>query len=63
MFDVVAIGELLIDFTPHGNTEQGNTLYESNPGGAPANVLTVLAKLGRKTAFIGKVGEDIGYRF
>lgn len=58
MFDVVALGELLIDFTPVGKSEKDNDLYECNPGGAPANVLAVLAKLERKTAFIGKVGKD-----
>ncbi len=62
MYDVVALGEILIDFTPSGTSENGNNLYEQNPGGAPANVLAVLAKLGRKTAFIGKVGRDqFGY--
>lgn len=58
-FDVVALGELLIDFTENGVSSQGNTLYEANPGGAPCNVLAMLNKLGRKTAFIGKVGQDI----
>lgn len=58
-FDVVALGELLIDFTENGTSSQGNTLYEANPGGAPCNVLAMLNKAGRKTAFIGKVGQDI----
>ena len=58
-FDVVALGELLIDFTCSGVSEQGNPLFEANPGGAPCNVLAMLDKLGHKTAFIGKVGEDI----
>lgn len=58
MFDVTAIGELLIDFTPAGLSEEGNELYERNPGGAPANLLAVLAKLGKKVAFMGMVGED-----
>lgn len=58
MFDVVALGELLIDFTQNGLSEQGNGLFEANPGGAPCNVLAMLAKLGKKTAFIGKVGDD-----
>lgn len=58
MYDVVALGELLIDFTPAGKSENGNTLFEMNPGGAPANVLTVVTKLGGKGAFIGKVGDD-----
>ena len=58
-FDVVALGELLIDFTEYGTSEQGNPLWEANPGGAPCNVLAMLNKLGRKTAFIGKVGSDV----
>lgn len=57
-FDVVALGELLVDFTMNGNTKQGNPLFEANPGGAPCNVLAMLQKLGKKTAFIGKVGKD-----
>lgn len=56
--DVLALGELLIDFTCNGVSAQGNLMYEANPGGAPCNVLSMLAKLGRRTAFIGKVGED-----
>lgn len=56
--DVVALGELLIDFTPNGVSEQGQPLFERNPGGAPANVLAALAKLGCSTAFIGAVGDD-----
>lgn len=58
-FDVVALGELLIDFTENGVSTQGNTVYEANPGGAPCNVLAMLNKAGRRTAFIGKVGKDI----
>lgn len=58
-YDVVALGELLIDFTQNGLSSQGNTLFEANPGGAPCNVLAVLQKLGHQTAFIGKVGNDI----
>lgn len=62
MYDVVALGELLIDFTPDGLSEKGNILFERNPGGAPANVLAVLSKFGKKTAYIGKVGHDqFGY--
>ena len=56
--DVTALGELLIDFTENGISSQGNTLLEINPGGAPCNVLSMLTKLGKKTAFIGKVGND-----
>ena len=58
-YDVVALGELLIDFTENGVSGQGNPIYEANPGGAPCNVLAMLNKAGRKTAFIGKVGQDI----
>lgn len=58
-FHVVALGELLIDFTENGTSEQGNIIYEANPGGAPCNVLSMLSKFRRKTAFIGKVGKDI----
>lgn len=57
-YDVTALGELLIDFTENGKSAQGNPLFEANPGGAPCNVLAMLAKLGHKTAFIGKVGND-----
>lgn len=58
-YDVTALGELLIDFTDNGLSSQGNTLFEANPGGAPCNVLAMLNKAGHKTAFIGKVGQDI----
>lgn len=58
-YDVIALGELLIDFTDNGNSPQGNTLFEANPGGAPCNVLAMLQRFGHNTAFIGKVGEDI----
>lgn len=57
-FDIVALGELLVDFTQSGLSEQGNLLFEANPGGAPANVLAMLRKLGKRCAFIGKVGAD-----
>ena len=58
-FDVSAIGELLIDFTQNGLSQQGNWMLEANPGGAPCNVLAMLTKLGHKTAFIGQVGNDM----
>ncbi|MED1205972.1 carbohydrate kinase family protein [Heyndrickxia acidicola] len=58
MLDVIALGEVLIDFTPAGKSETGEVRFEQNPGGAPANVLSLLAKLGKSTAFIGKVGDD-----
>lgn len=57
-FDAVALGELLIDFTDNGVSEQGNPILEANPGGAPCNVLAMLNRLGKNTAFIGKVGDD-----
>ncbi len=58
-YDVTALGELLIDFTENGVSGQGNPLFEANPGGAPCNLLAMLQKAGCKTAFIGKVGEDM----
>ena len=58
-YDVVALGELLIDFTESGVSAQGNPLLEVNPGGAPGNVLSMLQNYGRRTAFIGKVGKDM----
>lgn len=58
LYDVTALGELLIDFAMNGQSDQGNNLFEACPGGAPCNVLAILNKLGRKTAFIGKVGDD-----
>lgn len=57
-YDVVALGELLIDFTDNGLSSQGNPVFEANPGGAPCNVLAMLRKLGKQAAFIGKVGCD-----
>ncbi len=57
-YDVVALGELLIDFTENSMSEQGNPMYEANPGGAPCNVLAMLKKLNHEVAFIGKVGND-----
>lgn len=57
-YDVTALGELLIDFTENGYSSQGNPVFEANPGGAPCNVLAMLAKLGYSAAFIGKVGRD-----
>lgn len=63
MFDVVALGEILIDFTPCGKSAAGQRIFEQNPGGAPANVLTCLSKCGKQTAFIGKVGADMHGEF
>lgn len=56
--DIVALGELLIDFTAGGDSSQGNPMFEANPGGAPCNVLSMLQNLGNNTGFIGKVGCD-----
>ena len=58
-FDVLALGELLIDFTDSGVSAQGNPVFEANPGGAPCNVLAMLCRLGKRCAFVGKVGDDI----
>lgn len=58
MFDVIALGEAIIDFTPIGYSELGCRIMEANPGGSPCNVLSVLSKFGKSTAFIGKVGND-----
>ena len=57
-FDAAALGELLVDFTQRGVSGQGNPLFEANPGGAPCNVLAMLCRLGRRCAFLGKVGRD-----
>jgi len=57
-YDVIALGELLIDFTSYGKSNEGNPLFEACPGGAVSNVLAMLSKLGRKTALYGKVGND-----
>lgn len=58
MFDITALGEILIDFTPV-KTDSGKRTFEQNPGGAPANLLATVAKFGGKAAFIGKVGNDM----
>ena len=58
-FDVTALGEILIDFTYHSISETGSVLFEQNPGGAVANLLAAVQKLGGKTAFIGKAGNDM----
>ena len=63
MFSVTALGEVLIDFTDSGVSANGQKLFERNPGGAPANVLVALQRLGHKTAFIGKVGSDMHGEF
>ena len=61
--DIVALGELLIDFTEAGHSQDGRKLFEQNPGGAPANLLTVASHFGYRTSFIGKVGNDMHGKF
>lgn len=56
--DVVALGELLVDFTCKNTDADGYPTMEAHPGGAPANFLAALTKFGRKTALLGKVGND-----
>lgn len=63
MFSVSALGELLIDFTDAGTSAGGQKLFERNAGGAPANVLVALQRLGHDTAFLGKVGRDMHGEF
>lgn len=58
MYDVIALGELLIDFASLGTDQEGYPTMKANPGGAPANFLAALSKYGKKTAFLGKVGDD-----
>lgn len=58
MIDVLAVGEILIDFTQNGLSGQGNKMFEANPGGAPANVLAALNKYGKRCALVAKVGDD-----
>lgn len=57
-YDVVALGEVLIDFTYTGTNADGKKVYEENPGGAPANCVCAAVKLGAKGAFIGMTGHD-----
>ncbi len=59
MVDLVSLGEVLIDFTPAGNSERDNPLFERNPGGGPANMACAVARLGGRVAFIGQVGNDV----
>ena len=62
-YNITALGELLIDYTPMAKSESGMQVFEQNPGGAPANVLACATKLGKSTAFIGKVGADMQGEF
>lgn len=63
MTDVCALGEVLIDFTDAGVSAAGQKLFERNPGGAPANMLVALQRLGHQSAFVGKVGADMHGEF
>ena len=58
MLDVVALGELLIDFAAKSTDAAGYPTMAANPGGAPGNFLAALNAYGKKTAFLGKVGQD-----
>ncbi len=58
MFDVIALGELLIDFAAKSTDKDGYPTMAANPGGAPGNFLAALNAYGKKTAFLGKVGSD-----
>ena len=58
MYDVIALGELLIDFAPQAVQEDGYPVLAAHPGGAPGNFLAALARYGASAAMIGKVGED-----
>ena len=62
-FDILALGELLIDFTPESAPGAEKTFYSQNPGGAPANVLAAAAALGAKGALVSRVGDDAFGRF
>ena len=63
MFDIVVVGEYLIDFTPSGRGSMGNPAYEMNPGGGPPNCAAAVSALGGKAAVIGAVGDDLFGRF
>lgn len=62
-FDITALGEALIDFTDAGRSASGMRLFEQNPGGAPANMLSAASRFGARTAFVGKVGDDMHGRY
>lgn len=59
MAEILTMGELLIDFTPSGNTEDGRLLFSRNPGGAPANVAVQALRAGTPSGFLGRVGNDM----
>lgn len=62
-YGIAAFGEILIDFTSQGRNEDGQELFAQNPGGAPANVAVAAGRLGARTAFLGKAGQDMHGRF
>lgn len=62
-YDVIAIGEYLIDFSPSGKGKMENPLYEMNPGGAPSNCLAACSALGGKSSIIAAVGDDLFGKF
>ena len=57
-FDIVAVGEILVDFVSRETADGKKLVLEGNPGGAPANVLAAASRLGKRTGLIGKVGSD-----
>ena len=59
MAELLSMGELLIDFTPSGETEDGRLLFARNPGGAPANVAVQAHRAGVSAGFLGCVGDDM----
>lgn len=63
LYDITTFGEILIDFTWQGVNEEGQAVFAQNPGGAPANVAVAAAKLGARTAFLGKAGKDMHGEF
>lgn len=63
MYDIMSLGEILIDFTSQGVNGQGQRIFAQNAGGAPANVAAAVAKLGGRAAFVGKAGNDMHGRF
>ena len=62
-YDITALGDILIDFSPMGEDEAGDPVFVRKAGGAPLNLLATVAKFGGKAAFIGKVGEDMFGRY
>jgi len=63
MYDIVSLGELLVDFTESGLSPAGMRLFEQNAGGAVTNLVCAASRCGAKTAFIGKVGNDMHGHF